>query len=164
VAALLGFRHYHLVEMAAEEVAAMLLGLHPGVERVDLRIEKPGALEGRARAASVEVRRTRRDYPVSVLAAEHGSQMLLETREARLDLLRIEPGQSICIGPSYPARSLEWVVEGALEASAGAEGTAVRFVPSLPSGVNHSTSEAPTRFRNPALESACLFRCWKRTP
>ena len=27
-----------------QEVAAMLLALHPGVERVDLRIEKPGAL------------------------------------------------------------------------------------------------------------------------
>jgi FolB domain-containing protein len=28
VTALLGFRHYHLIEMAAEEVAAMLLGIH----------------------------------------------------------------------------------------------------------------------------------------
>lgn len=169
VATLLAFRHYHLVEMAAEEVAAMLLGLHPGVERVDLRIEKPGALEGRARAASVEVRRTRRDYPTSVLAAEHGAQLLLETREARLDLLRIAPGQSVCTGPSYPASSLEWVVEGALEAwaggaDAGGADTAERLAPSLPSGIIHSTSEAPTRFRNPGLEWACLFRCWKRTP
>jgi FolB domain-containing protein len=168
VATLLAFRHYHLVEMAAEEVSAMLLGLHPGVERVDLRIEKPGALEGRARAASVEVRRSRRDYPVSVLPAEHGAQMLLETREARLDLLRIEPGQSVCTGPSYAACSLEWVVEGAIEATAidaaSHEALPVRLVPSLPSGVIHSTSEAPTCFRNPGLEWACLFRCWKRTP
>jgi FolB domain-containing protein len=173
VATLLAFRHYHLVEMAAEEVSAMLLGLHPGVERVDLRIEKPGALEGRARAASVEVRRARRDYPVSVLDAEHGAQMLLETREARLDLMRIEPGQSVCTGPSYAACSLEWVVEGALDAVTAAEpgrdvtasrDPSVRLVPSLPSGVIRSTSEAPTRFRNPGPEWACLFRCWKRTP
>jgi FolB domain-containing protein len=169
VATLLAFRHYHLVEMAAEEVSAMLLGLHPGVERVDLRIEKPGALEGRARAASVEVRRARRDYPVSVLDAEHGAQVLLETREARLDLLRIEPGQSVCTGPSYAACSLEWVVEGALEAVTGAEAATgvdatTRHVPSLPAGVIQSISEAPTRFRNPGPEWACLFRCWKRTP
>ena len=164
VATLLAFRHYHLVEMAAEEVSAMLLGLHSGVERVDLRIEKPGALEGRARAASVEVRRTRRDYPVSVLAAEQGAQVLLETREARLDLLRLEPGQSACIAPSYAARSLVWVVEGAVDAEASRERASERLIPSLPSGVIHSTSEAPARFRNPGPESACLFRCWKRTP
>ncbi|HTV24278.1 MAG TPA: dihydroneopterin aldolase [Polyangiaceae bacterium] len=165
VAALLGFRHYHLVEMAAEEVSAMLLGLHSGVERVDLRIEKPGALEGRARAASVEVRRTRRDYPVSVLASEHGAEVLLETREARLDLLRLEPGQSVCTAPSYAARSLEWVVEGTLDAEPGrGAGPSQRLVPSLPAGIIHSSSETPTRFQNPAPESACLFRCWKRTP
>lgn len=164
VAALLGFRHYHLVEMAAEEVSAMLLGLHPGVERVDLRIEKPGALEGRARAASVEVRRARRDYPVSVLAGEHGAEVLLDTREARLDLLRIAPGQSISSGPSYPARSLEWVLEGELDIDPEREGMPSRLGPSLPAGVIHSSSEAPTRFRNPGPESARLFRCWKRVP
>lgn len=164
VAALLAFRHYHLVEMAAEEVSAMLLGLHSGVERVDLRIEKPGALEGRARAASVEVRRTRRDYPVTVLESEHGAEVLLETREARLELLRLEPEASVCIGPSYAARSLEWVVEGTLDAEPSRPGPSQRLVPSLPSGVIHSASETPTRFRNPAPESACLFRCWKRTP
>lgn len=169
VTSLLSFRHYHLVEMAAEEVSAMLLGLHPGVERVDLRIEKPGALEGRARAASVEVRRARRDYPVTVLVAEHGAQVLLETREARLELLHIEPGQSVCIGPSYSARSLEWVVEGALDCEPGRGGAVtgarpMRLEPSLPTGVIQSTSEAPTRFRNPSPERACLFRCWKRTP
>src|SRR5690606_15408510 len=103
----LSFRHYHLVEMAAEEVSAMLLGLHSGVERVDVRIEKPGALEGRARAASVEVRRARHHYPVSALAGEHGARVLLETREARLDLLGVAPGESVCAAPSYPARSLE---------------------------------------------------------
>lgn len=182
VTALLSFRHYHLVEMAAEEVSAMLLGLHPGVERVDVRIEKPGALEGRARAASVEVRRGRSDYPPSALAAEHAAQVLLETREARLELLRIEPGRSVCVGPSYAARSLEWVVEGTLdcelghdvshelghdfgrEGGVGAAAGTQRLEPSLPSGVIHSTSEAPARYRNPSPEMACLFRCWKRTP
>lgn len=158
VAALLAFRHYHLVEMAAEEVSAMLLGLHPGVERVDLRIEKPRALEGRARAASVEVQRARRDFPVQVQAGEHGAHVLLETREARLDLLWLEPGQSTATAPPYSARSIEWVALGVLDSDAG------RAEPSLPAGVIHSSSEAPRRYHNPGQERACLFRCWKRTP
>jgi FolB domain-containing protein len=164
VAALLAFRHYHLVEMAAEEVSAMLLGVHRGVEVVDLRIEKPGALEGRARAASVRIRRERRDYPVSVAVAEHGQrEVLLETREARLELVHIEPQRSIGTGPGYPAEScpaecLEWVVAGELEMEQG------RLVPSLPSGVIQSSSDAPSRFQNPGPASASLFRCWKRTP
>jgi FolB domain-containing protein len=159
VAALLAFRHYHLVEMAAEEVAAMLLGVHAGVQRVDLRIEKPRALEGRARAASVEVRRARRDYPVSVVIAEHGQrEVLLETREARLELVHIEPQRGVGSGPGYPARCLEWVVAGELETEQG------RLEPSLPAGVIHSSSDAPSRFRNPGPAPASLFRCWKRIP
>jgi FolB domain-containing protein len=159
VAALLAFRHYHLVEMAAEEISAMLLGVHAGVERVDLRIEKPGALEGRARAASIEVRRARRDYPVSVVIAEHGQRdVLLETKEARLELVHIEPQRGIGSGPDYPAHCLEWVVAGELETERG------RLEPSLPAGVIHSSSDAPSRFRNPGPAPASLFRCWKRTP
>ena len=159
VAALLAFRHYHLVEMAAEEVSAMLLGVHAGVQRVDLRIEKPGALEGRARAASIEVRRARRDYPVSVVVAEHGQrEVLLETREARLELVHIEPERSIVTGPDYAAHGLAWVVAGEVETEHGP------LEPSLPSGIIHSSSDAPSRIRNPGPAPASLFRCWKRTP
>ncbi len=170
VAALLAFRHYHLVEMAAEEVAAMLLGLHSGVERVDLRIEKPGALEGRARAASVEVRRVRSDYPVTIIEAEHGSlEVLLETREARLELVRVAPQRVAGAPPSYAAQSLEWVVSGEIEVLAPSESvergpSPARLEPSLPAGVNLSSADAPSRLRNPGPEPACLFRCWKGTP
>jgi FolB domain-containing protein len=158
VAALLGFRNYHLIEMAAEEVAAMLLGIHAGVHRVDVRIEKPGALEGRARAASIEVRRTRHDFPVSALGAAHGRRdVLLETREAQLELLGIEPGESAESGPGFAARALCWVVQGEVETEQG------RLEPSLPSGILISPSEPPARIHNPGPESACLFRCWKRT-
>ena len=158
VAALLGFRHYHLIEMAAEEVAAMLLGIHAGVQRVDVRIEKPGALEGRARAASIEVRRTRDDFPVSALGKEHGrSDVLLETREAQLELLRIEPGQIVQAAPGFAAHALCWVVQGEVETERG------RLLPDLPSGVLISPSEPPARIHNPGPETAALFRCWKRT-
>jgi len=158
VAALLGFRHYHLIEMAAEEVAAMLLGIHRGVERVDVRIEKPGALEGRARAASIEIRRTRLDFPVSTLATAHGARdLLLDTREAQLELVRIEPDQSADDGPGFPAHALCWVVQGEVETEHG------RLVASLPSGIVISPSEPPARIHNPGPEPASLFRCWKRT-
>jgi FolB domain-containing protein len=165
VAALLGFRHYHLIEMAAEEVAAMLLGIHASVERVDVRIEKPGALEGRARAASVEVRRARRDYPVSQVTAPHGeNSLLLETREATLELVRIEPQRSASTEVAFPARCLWWVVQGEVEWDAGRLAPeAERLEPELPGGVIQTFSDAPTRLRNPGLETACLFRCSKRT-
>lgn len=158
VALLLSFRHYHLIEMAAEEVSAMLLGLHAGVRRVDLRIEKPGALEGRARAASVEVRRTPKDYPVSVRPAPHGQdELLLETREARLEIVRIDPGASAAPSPGYPAEALYWLLSGSVDAEHG------RIDPKLPAGAIHSCSDAASRLENPGPDPARLFRCWKRT-
>jgi FolB domain-containing protein len=158
VAALLAFRHYHLIEMAAEEVSAMLLGVHAGVQRVDLRIEKPGALEGRARAASVEVRRARKDFPVSSLAGDQaGCEVLLETREARLELVRIAPLAVPPESPGFAAAALAWLVEGELETERGLLGT------SLPSAVIRCSSQAPARLRNPGPDPASLFRCWKRT-
>jgi FolB domain-containing protein len=158
VAALLAFRHYHLIEMAAEEVSAMLLGIHAGVQRVDVRIEKPGALEGRARAASVEVRRRREDYPVSFLAGDQaGCEVLLETREARLELVRIPALGAASVSPGFAAASLAWLLEGELETEHGRHGS------SLPSAVIRSPSEDPARLRNPGPDPATLFRCWKRT-
>src|SRR5690606_6204717 len=53
VTALLQFRRYRLIEVATEELALMILSAYPLAEWVELRLEKPGALSGRARAASV---------------------------------------------------------------------------------------------------------------
>jgi FolB domain-containing protein len=159
VALLLGFRHYHLIEMAAEEVSAMLLGVHTGVHRVALRIEKPGALEGRARAASVEVRRARSDFPMNVEQAPHGhDELLLETRDARLEILRIEPGRAAAFGPLFPARSLYWLLSGSLNTEHGVVDS------ELPGGAILSSSDVPSLLRNPGPDPARLFRCWKRTP
>jgi FolB domain-containing protein len=158
VAQLLSFRHYHLIEMAAEEVSAMLLGVHSLVHRIDLRIEKPGALEGRARAASVEVRRTRKDFPANVQLAPYGQhEILLETREARLELLRLEPGKSTNAGPGFAAQGLYWLLSGSIDGEGGSVN------PELPAGANFSSSDCPSPLHNPGPETACLFRCWKRT-
>ncbi len=165
VTALLEFRKYHLVEMAAEEVSAMLLGAHPLVQRVDVRIEKPGALGGRARAASVQVRRQRSDFPVSVHEMGAGRcEVLLETREARLELVRIGPHSSSGGGPGFPAAALYWLLSGSVEGERGPEGELGPIAPWLPAGAIRSFSDPPKALHNPSPEPACLFRCWKRLP
>jgi FolB domain-containing protein len=157
VMALLSFRHYHLIEMAAEEVSAMLLGVHTGIERVDLRIEKPGALAGRARAASVEVRRSRSDFPSTERVEPYGQiEVLLDTREARLELLRISPSAVAEGGPGFPADALHWLTSGVLSPGAG------EVEPRLPGEATQASSEAPTPLHNPGPDPACLFRCWRR--
>lgn len=183
VAALLSFRRYHLIEMAAEEVAAMLLGIHAGVQRVDVRIEKPGALAGRARAASVEVKRRRSDFPRSIERSPQGEQqVLLDTRESRLALLRIEPGQHTVLsvvghsaaghsaaGPADAspadashaedgsAESLCWLLSGNAISEQGP--LSLR----LPEGAIQASAESPSRLHCPGPDPALLFRCWRRT-
>jgi len=171
VVALLNFRHYHLIEMAAEEVCAMLLGVHSMLHRVDLRIEKPGALEGRARAASVEVRRFRENFPRRVQEAPYGEhQLLLETREARLELVRIRPAASAG-GPGFPAHCLYWLMSGAITEGPAerdllerdpAERAGARASLQLATGVTRF-ADSPAPLHNPGPDPACLFRCWKRT-
>src|SRR5690242_4009599 len=94
VIALLRFRRYHLIEMATEEITAMLLGVHPALEMVDIRLDKPAALDGRARAASVEVKRTGADFRRTTRPTAFGAvDVLLETREAGLYLFSIQPSR-----------------------------------------------------------------------
>jgi len=148
VIAMLRFRRYHLIEMATEEVAAMLLGTHPDVEMVEVRLDKPGALDGRARVASVEIRRTRAVYPV---ATRHGAaakkETLLETREAGLYLLRVEPGERLVTeeGPEF----LEWALSGELSR----DGAPV--LPHVPT----VTPSGSVAYENAGTASALLFRC-----
>ena len=157
VAALLSFRRYHLIEMAAEEVAAMLLGIHASVQRVDVRIEKPGALAGRARAASVEVKRQRRDFPRSLERQGHGSrEQLLDTREARLELVRIEPEQQLHESPEASAEALYWLLSGLVQGDQGL------LSARLPEGASHSSSDSPSHLRCLGPDPAVLFRCWRR--
>lgn len=168
IAALLSFRRYHLIEMAAEEVAAMLLGIHAGVQRVDVRIEKPGALAGRARAASVEVKRRRSDFPRSIERSPEGEQqVLLDTRESRLELLRIDPGQrASAVDPRQPAGAPEhgpadalyWLLSGSASSEQGA------LLQGLPEGAIQASADSPSHLHCPGPEAALLFRCWRRTP
>lgn len=148
VIAMLRFRRYHLIEMATEEVAAMLLGTYPAVDMVEVRLDKPGALDGRARVASVEIQRTRASYATS---ARHGGatqrETLLETREAGLYLHRLDPGQRLVTddGP----RILEWALSGELCCDGAAVATHVPTV----------SREGRMVLENVGTTPALLFRC-----
>jgi 7,8-dihydroneopterin aldolase/epimerase/oxygenase len=110
VTALLQFRRYRLIEVATEELALMILSAYPLAEWVELRLEKPGALAGRARAASVEVKRTRSD-----LAAlfEDATSQAVRTRDAELRVLLLETGQTLP-KPASGARVMDRLVSGQL--------------------------------------------------
>lgn len=113
VAALLKFRRYRLLESAAEELSAMLLAVHRGVTGVRLRLDKPEALRGRAASAGVEVRRRPADYPRYHESSRFGTvEVVLETAEAGLYLLHIEPGATLSSHHHQIMRELEWHVRG----------------------------------------------------
>lgn len=117
IAALLRFRRYRLLESAAEELSAMLLAAHPGLVGVGLRLDKPEALRGRAAAASVRVRRRPLDFPHHLGSSRFGPvDVVLETAEAKLYLLHIEPGATLRAhqGQESMAPGLEWHVRGEL--------------------------------------------------
>jgi dihydroneopterin aldolase len=115
LAALLQFRRYRLLETAAEEAAAMLLAAHPAVRRVGLSLTKPQALEGRAHAARVTVRRSLHDYPRRREDAVFGGvEVLYEGHEAGLYLLHVAPGREIPPHRHAVMRELEWLVGGEL--------------------------------------------------
>jgi FolB domain-containing protein len=113
IAQLLRFRQYRLVETATEEVSAMLLGVHPTVERVSVTLEKPEALRGRAAWGGVSISRSRRS---SRTAPEPygASELLLETAEATLFLHHVEPGHSLAERAPRDTPRLGWLVSGQL--------------------------------------------------
>jgi dihydroneopterin aldolase len=116
VRSLLRFRRYRLIEAAAEEVAAMVLGIHDVLEGVDVRINKPRALAKYGSAtAAVRLARTRRDYPRRREDTRFGEvEVLLETRDAGLYLLHVHAGRRIPVHEHRVMRELEWLIDGEL--------------------------------------------------
>lgn len=151
VATLLAFRKYQLLEMAAEELAAMLFGAHRVLDTVRVRLTKPRALEGRARTAGIEIARTRADFVPSRERSEFGEvEILYQTREAGLYLLHVESGREIPAHYHERMHELEWLVEGELER----DGEHLRgFAPvEWPRGRVH-------RYVNVGAQRATLFCC-----
>lgn len=112
---LVQFRRYRLLEAAAEEVAAMLMGLHPGLQGVGIELRKPSALAHRQAVASVAIQRTREDFPMRHETPRWGQvDVLLETRDAGLYLLHVEAGRTIPDHHHAVMRELEWLARGSL--------------------------------------------------
>jgi dihydroneopterin aldolase len=150
VIAMLKFRRFHLIEMATEELAAMLIGVHPALELVEIRLDKPAALDGRARAASIEIKRSRAAFPPSTRVASFGwVESLLETRDASLLRIGMDPGGEVRSAVPLGGRVLEWLIEG----EASREG--VTLVPHAPL----VWAAEPATYRNTGSEAAVLFRC-----
>jgi 7,8-dihydroneopterin aldolase/epimerase/oxygenase len=124
---LLRFRRYRLLEVAAEELSAMLLGVYAHPSSVRLRLEKPGALEGRARAASVEVFRQRSDFglpdaaPPESFASYSFPVQLTATSDATLTLHGVAPGERMPMPNRGERRAISWLVRGQLTDQAGCQ-------------------------------------------
>ena len=77
-------------------------------------LKKPDALRHRgAQGAAVEINRSRNEFPVKAEPASFGEvDVLLETSEAGLYLLHIEPGKEIPLHHHQIMREVEWLVRG----------------------------------------------------
>jgi FolB domain-containing protein len=150
VIALLKFRRFDLIEMATEELAAMLLGVHRALECVEIRLDKPAALDGRAKAASVEITRNRSAFPTTPSATSFGVvEQLLETRDATLSLVGIDPGRACTETVPKGARVLEWLVDG----NATRDGVVMERHAPVAAG------DEPATYAASGAERAVLFRC-----
>jgi 7,8-dihydroneopterin aldolase/epimerase/oxygenase len=112
---LMRFREYRLIEGATEEVAAMLLGLYPMLERAEVKLEKPQALAGRARSASVLVRRQRADFQALTRSVGPSElAVLFETPEAGLYVAEVPAGEAVPAFGELVERQLCWIRAGEL--------------------------------------------------
>ena len=150
VSGLLRFREYQLIEVATEELAAMLFGVHPMLQALQIRLEKPEALRGRARSASVEVQRSRAQFPVQVSHNRCGEhEVLLSTHEARLEIFRVAPQATWEVSGSACGRHLEWSVTGEL----------LRDGSPLERDPRERVTSLGSRYSNCGPSAAALFRC-----
>ncbi|MEN9580293.1 MAG: hypothetical protein RJA70_3302 [Pseudomonadota bacterium] len=112
--AMLRFRRYRLMESGTEELCAMLLATHPQLEHVSLKLEKPGALTGRARGASVKVARARAAYPELDNARGPSSGPVFATEDAVLSMIRVAPKETFSSEMDRQSRGFDWLVQGRL--------------------------------------------------
>jgi hypothetical protein len=136
--------------MATEELAAMLIGMHPLLAFVEIRLDKPAALDGRARAACVEIKRTRDAFPSATRPTSYGFvESLLETRDASLSRIGIDAGKAMACALPPGTRMLEWVDEGDVSRDGQPLSPHAPLAP----------VEASATYRNTGANPAVLFRC-----
>jgi 7,8-dihydroneopterin aldolase/epimerase/oxygenase len=97
IIALLQFRRYLLLEVAAEECAGWLFAAYGAIRSVGLRIAKPQALAGQAESGGVRIIRqrppeaTRQPTPFGFIEPQ------LETAEASIALVGVNSGKSFSL-------------------------------------------------------------------
>jgi dihydroneopterin aldolase len=116
IIALLKFRCYQLLEMAAEECAGWLFAAYPAVQQVSLTITKPQALAGRAESGGVRVTRQRPADAVRQRTPFGFVQTQLETSEAALSLVSVDPGASFSLTSLGASHALILPLSARLEA------------------------------------------------
>ena len=165
VSAMLRFRRYRLMEVAGEELCAMLLGTHPQLREVRLKLQKPDALPGRARSASVTVTRRREELALP----ERGSRDLgddargcdgavqtsqvariLRTADAELSVVHVPPQGTWQPHAAPGSRCLHWLIAGRLT---GPERD-------LAPGLIESQGQAAPLWSNLDPTDAVVFQCW----
>jgi quercetin dioxygenase-like cupin family protein len=106
--ALASFRDHVDSRGAAEELAAMLFGVHPMIEQLRLSVEADGEVPVVWEATRAEVRWEREGTVFGYV------DILLENEEAGLYLLHVEPGAEIPRHHHQLMSELEWYVRGDL--------------------------------------------------
>ncbi|HSC88285.1 MAG TPA: dihydroneopterin aldolase [Polyangiaceae bacterium] len=146
ITALLRFREYRLLEMAAEEAAAWLIASSPLLQQVRVRLDKPEALAGRARSAAVEITRSRGAFGTSAEATDYGSRVeVLRSAEATIEAHWLRPGSKVRF--DEPARRFEWI-----------SGGITRVQPSQPGPLVRAPGES-SEYQADGSEAGLLVRC-----
>jgi len=95
IVALLKFRCYSLLEVAAEECAGWLFAAYPSVQAVRLAIAKPEALAGQAESGGVRIHRNRPTKSTRGVRDFGFVEAQLQTSEAAILLVGIDPSKSL---------------------------------------------------------------------
>jgi FolB domain-containing protein len=104
--ALLQFRRYSLLEVAAEECAGWLFAAYPMVAGVELRIEKPQALAGQAESGGVSITRSRPAESTRKPTPFGFVEQQLETSEASIAVIGLDPGATLTLPALGAKRAL----------------------------------------------------------
>ncbi len=115
IIALMTFRRYSLLEVAAEECVGWLFAAYPAVQQVKLRIKKPQALAGQAESGGVLITRSRPEEAARQTRDFGFVIPQLETSEASISLVGLEPSKSLTLDALGADSALILPLTGRLE-------------------------------------------------
>lgn len=113
--ALLQFRRYSLLEVAAEECAGWLFAAYPAVQSVSLRIAKPQALAGQAESGGVRIARKRPPEAQRISHAFGSVESQLETSEANIARVVLDADSMLTAAALGAEQALLLPLSGRLE-------------------------------------------------